>query len=260
MPVGEGLDLRPDHHRAVVIGELADDGDRRQARELAEVDRRLGMARAHQDAAILGDRAERRGRGGRNRWRPMLRLASERTVLQRCSAEMPVVRPWRTSTETVKAVPSGASLIATIGGRCSRARLVGGQRRADDAAAIADDERHFLGACKRGGDDHVAFVLAIVVVGDDDDLAAGESLDGVERPDSSMSSPLCAGGARSRKSFGVTAPIVSATIRSAVSRESQAPCSRQISVTAPGDKPIRRAKSARVTPIPLKPVAKLHGC
>src|SRR5215472_16640004 len=33
---------------------------------------------------------------------------------------MPVVRPWRTSTETVNAVPSGASLSATIGSRCRR--------------------------------------------------------------------------------------------------------------------------------------------
>ena len=51
---------------------------------------------------------------------PMLPLASARTVLQRCSAEMPVVMPCLTSTETVKAVPSGASFIATIGARCSR--------------------------------------------------------------------------------------------------------------------------------------------
>ena len=51
---------------------------------------------------------------------PMLPLASARTVLQRCSAEMPVVMPCLTSTETVKAVPSGASFAATIGGRCSR--------------------------------------------------------------------------------------------------------------------------------------------
>ena len=51
---------------------------------------------------------------------PLLSLASARTVLQRSSAEMPVVSPWRTSTETVKAVPSGASFSATIGSRCSR--------------------------------------------------------------------------------------------------------------------------------------------
>ncbi len=51
---------------------------------------------------------------------PMLPLASARTVLQRCSAEIPVVRPCLTSTVTVKAVPSGASFDATMGARCSR--------------------------------------------------------------------------------------------------------------------------------------------
>src|SRR5215472_7328447 len=51
---------------------------------------------------------------------PALPLASARTVLQRSSAEMPVVKPCRTSTETVKAVPSGASFAATMGSRCKR--------------------------------------------------------------------------------------------------------------------------------------------
>src|SRR5262249_2222665 len=51
---------------------------------------------------------------------PLFGLASARTVLLRSSAEMPVVRPWRTSTDTGKAVPSGASLSATMGSRCRR--------------------------------------------------------------------------------------------------------------------------------------------
>jgi hypothetical protein len=62
-----------------------------------------------------------------------------------------------------------------------------------------------------------------------------------------MSNPWGNGGVAARKSFGVTAPSVSATIRSAVSRDSHDPCSRQISVTAPGETPMRRAKSVRVT-------------
>ncbi len=56
---------------------------------------------------------------------PLLPLASARTVLVRSSAEMPVVSPWRTSTETVNAVPSGALLNATIGSRCSRRASAG---------------------------------------------------------------------------------------------------------------------------------------
>src|SRR6267142_661605 len=91
---------------------------------------------------------------------PLLRLASARTVLLRSSAEMPVVRPCRTSTDTVQAVG-----------------FLGGQRRADDAGGVADDERHLLGRAERGGDEQVALVLAIIVVGDDHDLALGEGGD-----------------------------------------------------------------------------------
>ena len=108
----------------------------------------------------------------------MLLLASARTVLQRCSAEMPVVRPWRTSTETVNAVPSGASFVRHHGVEPQPPRLGGRERRADDAAGVADDEGHLLRRAEGRGDDEVALVLAVVVVRDDDDLAAGESLDG----------------------------------------------------------------------------------
>ena len=108
---------------------------------------------------------------------PLLSLASARTVLQRSSAEMPVVRPWRTSTVTVKAVPSGASFSATIGIEMQPARMLGAERRADDAGGVADDERHLLRRAKRGGDEQIALVLAVVVVGDDHDLAFGEGLD-----------------------------------------------------------------------------------
>ncbi len=61
---------------------------------------------------------------------PMLPLDRARTVLARCSAEMPVVRPCLTSTVTVKAVPSGASLAATMGARWRRrasAPVIGAQ-------------------------------------------------------------------------------------------------------------------------------------
>ena len=55
---GEVGDLLAGHHRAVVIGEFADDADRRQAGEAAEVDGRFRMAGAHQHAAVPGDQRE----------------------------------------------------------------------------------------------------------------------------------------------------------------------------------------------------------
>ena len=153
---------------------------------------------------------------------PMLPLASARTVLQRCSAEMPVVMPWRTSAETVKAVPSGASLTATIGARLQPARVVAGQRRADDAAAVADDEGHLLGRAQRGGDDHVALVFAIVVVGDDDDLAARERFDGLTDRVRHLVSLLADDAVVEEIVGRHRAAAVSATMRCAVSRDTQA--------------------------------------
>ena len=190
---------------------------------------------------------------------PMLPLASARTVFERCSAEMPVVRPCLTSTETVKAVPSGASLIATIGARCSlrASSAVNGAQTMPLVwrmmKAIFSGVQNWPATIRSPSFSRSSSSVTTTI-----SPRAKASM--TATTGSSMSAPLGKGGAGSRKSFGVTAPCVSATIRSAVSRESQLPCSRQISVTAPGDRPIRRAKSARVTSIALKPFAELHAC
>ena len=109
---------------------------------------------------------------------PLLPLASARTVLVRSSAEIPVVSPWRTSTDTVNAVPSGASLSATMGSRCRRRASSG----ASGAQTMPEVWRMmnaiFSGVHRLRGDKQIAFVLAIVIIGDDDDLAAREGGDG----------------------------------------------------------------------------------
>ena len=163
-----------------------------------------------------------------------------------------------TSTETVKAVPSGASLIATIGARCSRrasSPVSGAQtmpqplRMMNAIFSVVQSEAATIRSPSFSRSS--SSVTTTISPRAKASMASATGLN--------MSSPLGAGGALFRKSFGVTAPSVSATIRSAVSRDSQDPCSRQISVTAPGETPMRRAKSARVTPLALKPVAKLHA-
>ena len=45
-------DARHPHHRAVVVDELADDADRREAGEPAQVDGRLGVAGPGEHAAV----------------------------------------------------------------------------------------------------------------------------------------------------------------------------------------------------------------
>ena len=172
----------------------------------------------------------------------MLPLASARTVLERCSAEMPVVSPCRTSTETVKAVPSGASFDGDHRVEAQAPRLGTGQRRADDAAGVADDERHLLRRAERGGDDEIALVLAVVVVGDDDDFAAGEGLDGLGDGMGHGVSLL----AKARKSLGVTAPSCLAGDELRRFPRHPGGPSLQSWVIAPGDTPIaarnRRAR------------------
>ena len=61
----KGSDLRSARHGAVVIDEFADDTDRRQACQLAEVDGGFRMSRAHQDAALTGNQRENVSRPGK---------------------------------------------------------------------------------------------------------------------------------------------------------------------------------------------------
>ena len=173
---GEGLDLRPDHHRAVVVGEFADHRDRRQSGELAQIDRGFGVAGAHQHAAVLGD--QREDMAGADEIARAHVAVGERA---HGVAALLGGNAGRHAVLDVDRDGEGGAERRVVHrhhrGEMQPPRVVGGQRRADDAAAVADDEGHLLGRAERGGDDHVALVLAVVVVGDDDDLAARDRLD-----------------------------------------------------------------------------------
>ena len=175
---GEGLDLRPDHHRAVVVGEFADDRRRTLAGKPTQVDRRLGVAGAHQHAAFARDQREDVA-GADEVARPHVGIGERAHGV----AALLGGNAGRHAVLDVDRDGEGGAERRVVHRHHRRelqaARFVAGQRRANDAAAVADDERHLLGRAQRGGDDHVAFVLAIVVVGDDDDLAARDRLDGL---------------------------------------------------------------------------------
>ena len=109
----------------------------------------------------------------------MLPLASARTVFVRCSAEMPVVSPWRTSTVTVKAVPSGASLAPTIGDRCRRlasSAVIGAQTMPQQCRMM---KAIFSGVQSDAAQTRSPSFSPVVVVGDDHEFAAGERFDGL---------------------------------------------------------------------------------
>ena len=149
---GKACDLRAGHHRAVVIGEFADHADRRQTRERARDRRRPRYGRSASARRLPWRSAERHGRGARNQPRRHCRWPARGRYCCAARRKCPSSARGATSTETVKAVPCGASFSDTIGCRVEALGVLQRDRRADDAAAIADDEGHLLGRAERGGD------------------------------------------------------------------------------------------------------------
>ena len=93
-------DARHPGHRAVVLDELADDADRREAGEPAQVDGGLGVAGPHEHAA--GARPQRHEVAGSAQVGcRRAGSASTRAVRARSAAEIPVVTPTAASTVTV---------------------------------------------------------------------------------------------------------------------------------------------------------------
>ena len=174
--LGEGGDLRPAHHRAVVVHQFGQHADRRQPGEPAEIDAGLGMAGAHQHAALARD--QREDVAGPHEIGGAAVAVGERAhgvaaLLGRDAGGQAVAHVDRDG-------EGGAERGVVV--RHHRIemqppRLLGAERRADDAGGVADDEGHLLRRAERGGDEQVALVLAVVVVGDDHDLALGEGLD-----------------------------------------------------------------------------------
>ena len=144
---GKGVDLWPLHNRAVVVRELADHPDLRQAGERAEVDRGLGMTGAHQHAAFSSD--ERKDVTGADEVLGAHVGVGEGTggvgaLLGRDASGQPMNHVDRDGEGGAK-----RRVVRRDHGReVQRAGARFGQRRADDAAGVPDDEGHFLGRAK----------------------------------------------------------------------------------------------------------------
>ena len=172
----KSLDLRPAHHGAVVVDEFADHADRLEVREAAQIDRGLGMAGAHQHAAVLGDE-----------WKDVAgarEVRGTRIVIGKTAHGRDTILRGNTGGGSMLVVDRygerGAMRRVVVGDHRREPQPVrgrGGQRRAHDAAGVTDDECHLLRRRMHGGEHQVALVLAIVVVGDDHDLAAAEGFD-----------------------------------------------------------------------------------
>ena len=141
--LGEGGDLRAAHDRAVVVDQLADRRHRLELGEPAEIDRRLGMARAHQHAAILGDQRKDVARPDEIRAAGIVvgELADRRGAVVGRDA-------GRRAVAVIDRDGKGGAVDRVVVGDHRRQvqapRDLAGQRRADDAAGVADDERHLF--------------------------------------------------------------------------------------------------------------------
>ena len=105
--------------------------------EPREVDRRLGLARALEDAALLRAQREDVTRAARGRAAPSCGSIATWIVRARSWAEMPVDTPSRASIETVNAVPSGVSLWSRHRAEVELVAALGRQAEADEPACRA---------------------------------------------------------------------------------------------------------------------------
>ncbi len=177
--LGEADEVRATRHGAVVVHDLADDAGRVEPGETRDVDRRLGMAGAHQHAAVA--RHQRKDVPGRHddRSGPLLGSIAVAMVRARSGAEMPVVTPSRASIETVKAVRRREAFCCGMSGSLSCSTRCLGQGEADQAAAVLGHEVDDFRRRHLRRDDEIALVLAILVVDENEHPAVARFLDHV---------------------------------------------------------------------------------
>ena len=173
---GEALQFRHAHHRAVAVHHLADDGRRLEFSEEAEVDGRLGLAGADEDAALAGpqridvaghdDVVRRRGRVGEH------------------AASLGAVGGGDAGGDALAGIDGdgegGAEggLVVLHHHRDAQAvQSIAGHRDADDAAGVAQHEGDLLRRGEFGGKGEVALVLAVLVIDDDHEAAGAVLLD-----------------------------------------------------------------------------------
>ncbi len=179
-PVGAGelLELRPPGHGAVRVEDLADDADRRQARQPREVHGRLRLADAAEHTARHGTQRMHVARATQVAGpRVLVREELDRAGAVVCAdaggdAE---ARVGVDADGERSALRVGVVLDHGRQGECIGA--LGRERDADQATPVRGHEVDDLRGDLRGGTDEVALVLAVLVVSDDDHPAFADVLD-----------------------------------------------------------------------------------
>ena len=142
--LGKRRHARPPHHRAVVVHQFGKHADRRQPGKTAEINAGLGVAGAHQHAAVLGN--ERKYMAG-----PHEVACAGVAIGERAHRIGPLFArdAGREAMPDIDRDGEGGTERRIVrrhhGIEVQALGLLGRQRRADDARGMADDESHLLG-------------------------------------------------------------------------------------------------------------------
>ena len=167
MPRGEGLQIGPPGHGAVVLHDLAEHASGRQAGQPRQVHRSFGLSTADEHAAFARDERKDVPRSheipGRRRGRHC-RADGRRPV---CGADAGGHAPGRLDRDGERRL-KGRFVVADHQGQVELARLVRRQRQADEPPAVGGHEVDGFRRRFFSGQDEIALVLAVLVVGEDD--------------------------------------------------------------------------------------------
>ncbi len=143
--------------------------------ELAEIDRRFGVAGAQQHTAVAGDQRKdvtgAREIVGADVWIGECAAAGGALLRGNAGRAAGLVVDRNREGGGVRGIVVRDHRIEP-----QAARVLGGDRRADDAGGVANDEGHLFRRAERGCDNQIALPFAVVIVGDDDHFAFGERL------------------------------------------------------------------------------------
>ena len=184
MPVGVAAQAVEPLHRSVVGHDFADHAGRIEARQPREIDRGLGLARAHEHAAFARAQRKRVSRPqevGRARFGIEQPFDRGGAIVRRDAGRRHAARFDRDGERGLVDGRVVAHHLRDVQFVEPRAR----HRHADQSAGVLAHEVDRLGRDHLGRHDEIALVLAVLVVEHDDHLAGanvGDRLvDGVER-------------------------------------------------------------------------------
>ena len=162
--------LRQACHGAIVIHDLADHRRRLQSAEAGQIAAGLGVAGAHQHAAILGHQREdvaRLHQVGRGGVAGHGGLHGARSIGGGDARGHPLGRLDRHG----EGGTVGGAVVAHHQRQVELFAALAGQGQADQATAVLGHEVDRFGRDMVGGQNQVAFVLAVFLVDEDDHLA-----------------------------------------------------------------------------------------